>query len=213
TYCHFFIDIDDATGKVNDFRVLDAVHDGGWTPFFKLRRWPLTGLSLDGDILFNWKPAQGEASPLSLVNTLARHKNSVLTGQGSGETVLVNALIKFRAGSHTNSVGINNVGAPFHVPWVWCETLLTFAGGKLKLYGQGTVFPSHAWYLDDGQVATVAQVGDSSFPLSWTKIICLNPTLQVVPDPMCIEVPSTPSIVVSSLKIFPVLSAGVPAKP
>jgi hypothetical protein len=61
------------------------------------------------------------------------------------ETVLVNAVIKFRAGQHTDSIGIQNVGSPFHVPWVWCELLRTHRFGTFTLYGRGSVFPSHAW--------------------------------------------------------------------
>jgi hypothetical protein len=211
TYCKFYLDIDDATGTINEFRVLDAVHDGGWTPFFKLRHWPLSIMSIDKDILFNWKPAQGEASSLSLVNTQARHKCTTIKGVSPAETVLVNALIKFRAGSHTDDVGVDVVGCPFHVPWVWCETLLTFASGKLKLYGVGSLFPSHAWYLDDNQVKTTQQLADDTFPLSWTKTIALNPSLQMIPDPLYVTVPTGPTIVLSALKIYPILSAGAPA--
>jgi hypothetical protein len=213
TYCKFSVDLDDATGRINSFRVLDAVHDPGWTPFFKLRHWPASTMSIDTEILFGWKAYQGEASSNSLVNTQARHANSVFAKTGTDETVLVNALIKFRAGKHTDDIGVDTVECPFHVPWVWCETLLTYSPSakKLKLYGKGSIFPSHAWYLDDSQLGTVPEASDSTFPISFTKTVALNPSLQVIPDPMWVTVPTGPTIVVSSLNVYPVLCSGAPA--
>ena len=169
----------------------------------------MSGAKLKFDIWMSWKAWPGEASPLSLVNTQARHKSTTITGVPANETVLVNALVKFRAGSHTDATGVStDVGCPFHVPWVWCETLLTFTKGNLKLYGRGSIFPTHIWYLDDAQKLKQPQVGDTSFPLTYTKKVSLWPLA-----PTSIAVPTMPTIVVRNLQIYPVLSAGAPAVP
>jgi hypothetical protein len=146
TYCHISFDADDTTHAISNFKVHDAVHDPGWTPPFKMRNWPMTALSFDMNIYSNQWHA-GEASPVSVVNTQARHKCSALASSGAGETVLVNGLIKFRAGKHTDDIGVNSVKSPFHVPWVWCEMLVTYDKGKIKLYGQCSFFWSLCCYL------------------------------------------------------------------
>ncbi len=206
TYCHISFDADDATGEVSGFKVHDAVHDGGWTPPFSMRNWPGTALALDPDILSNqWY--QGEASPLSVVNTQARHKNSAIKSVPADETVLINGLIKFRAGKHTDDIGVKKVKSPFHVPWVWCEVLVTLAKGKVKLYGVGSMFPSHAWYLNGTQVKTVAEVSDKTFPL---QLACMTfpPVLTSSPTTACLP---TNQIMAPSLNLYKVLSAGASA--
>jgi hypothetical protein len=164
-YCHFTADIDLATNVIKSFTVVDAVHDGGWTPPFDRSKFPLTRLKPDKN-MSDPNFYQGEASPLSLINTQARHKNSVLTGIGVGEVVLVNGLIKFRAGKHTDDIGVKDVGCPFHVPWVWSEFLLTYKDSKFTLTGNGSIFPSHAWYFKGKCVNTQEQVTDKVFPKS-----------------------------------------------
>jgi len=207
TYCHFTVDIGSASGKVFNFSVLDAFHDPGWTPPFRMSEYPLTAFSFDGDIYSN-KWHQGEASPISVVYTQKRHENSVLSA-GAGETVLVNALIKFRAGKHTDDVGINSVGSPFHVPWVWQETLVTYnpAEAKIKLYGRGSVFPSHAWYLQGTRVSRVAEVSDKSFPM---KPACVSGPNWAAPFAPKVCVP-TNEIAYQQLKLYKVLSVGASA--
>lgn len=204
TYCHIRITADDASNKITKFEVLDAVHDPGWTPPFRQRKYPTSLLIPDKDIWsFEWHP--GEASPVTLVNTQALHANTTLAAQvGTGETVLVDSLIKFRAGSHTDDVGLK-IGSPHHVPWVWCETLLTYANGNLKLYGGGSIFPTHTWYLDGKRVLTRAQVADTSFPRAQLAIPFSPGAFGTinVPRPLTID----PRL----LNLYPVLSAGAPA--
>jgi hypothetical protein len=53
------------------------------------------------------------------------------------ETVLVIALIKFRAGKNADEIGTKSVSSPFHVPWEWCEFVLTYGRGEFEMYGQG----------------------------------------------------------------------------
>jgi hypothetical protein len=201
TYCRLQVEIDDKTDKFVDFKVLDATHDGGWTPPFKMSKWPSTALSFDKDI-YSSNYYAGEASPISLVNGRARHKNTAISGVAASEVVLVNSLIKFRAGSHTDNIGTKTVGAPFHVPWVWCEVLLTYTKGALKVYGRGSVFPSHAWYLDGKRVFVQNEIGDATFPKKSTPSFwgTVGDNLGVAGE---IDVPK--------LTLYPVLSAGAPA--
>ncbi len=205
TYCHFHVEIDDRTGQVTSFRVADAFSDGGWTPPFRIRQWPSTIFSFDMSIYdTNWY--RGESSPLSFVRRQARHPNTAISSVSGDETVLVNSLIKFRAGQHTDDVGIKKVGAPFHVPWVWCEMVLTHVGGQFKAYGRGSIFPSHAWYLDGRRIQTQGQVADTSFPVTMHHY---PPRHIPVPVPR-ISIPSL-TIATGALRIYPVLSKGAPA--
>ena len=130
-----------------------------------------------------------EASPVSSICLGARHPNSVLRGSGRGEAVIANGLIRFRAGPHTDQVGMEDANAQYHVPWVWVEILLTSIGrGQVRLYGASSQFPTVAWYLDDKRVgAPHAQTTDASFTFDWMN-----------------------NIVTGSLRIWPVLQAGAP---
>jgi hypothetical protein len=201
TYCHLRFELE--TGRISNFQVLDAVHDPGWTPPYSHWTFPTTTI-----IPETWKSssyAQGESSPLSLVNTQARHKHSAIVDVAAKETVLVNSMIKFRAGDHTDKVGVEDVGCPYHVPWVWCEMLLTYSDGMLRIYGRGSRFPSHAWYLDGQRVQMVKQVGDSSFPFRrWSPVI--PPRFGTG-----YRAGVGWEIATEMLQIYPVLAAGKPA--
>jgi hypothetical protein len=127
---------------------------------------------------------------------------------GAGETMLVNGLIKFRAGENTDRIGVHSVGCPFHVPWVWCEMALTWNGSRFRLHGRGSIFPTHHWYLGGRRVASVEQVGDSSFP-SFPATVW-PPAHIPAPVPR-ISIPRPLTINVNALQLYPVLSKGAPA--
>ena len=131
-----------------------------------------------------------ESSPLSEIRLGGRHPNSVLSAQGQGEAVIANGLIRFRAGPHTDAIGVSDAKAQYHVPWVWVEFLLTVTGpGQVRLRGASSQFPTVAWYLDDKRVgAPHAQTTDASFTFDWMN-----------------------RIKVTSLRIWPVLQAGAPS--
>ena len=123
----------------------------------------------DKDTLANLKDPKtypGERSPLSAVHLDRLHQNSVFPAVPHGERLIADGLIRFRAGTHTDGVGMSDAHAQFHVPWVWAEFLLTSLGnGRVRLRGAGSIFPTIAWYLDDQQAAPPhKQVGDSSWP-------------------------------------------------
>jgi hypothetical protein len=206
-YCHLRLTIDDQSRRITRVEVLDAVHDPGWTPAFRVRDYPLAGLRFWDTDIWSFTAHAGEASPISVVRTEARHPNSAITTVPANETVLVDGIIKFRAGANTDRVGIESVGCPYHVPWVWCETVLTYDGSRFKLYGVGSIFPTHCWYVDGTQVASKAQVGDSSFPSA--SLVVPSPSMPV-PGPR-LEIPQPLTINVTALNLYPVLSKGAPA--
>jgi hypothetical protein len=206
---------DDRSGAVTACDLLQSVIDPGWTPPFRIFRYPSIATLgwIDGWDSFKqvWGTSYyaGESSPLSSCKIQGRHRNSTIDSVPNAETVLLNALIKFRAGEHTDQVGIKTAEAPFHVPWVWCETLLTYGNGRVKVYGRGSVFPSHAWYLDGKQVTTNAQIADTSFPSKQVEILAPPPSIPwfgprlTVPDVLTIDV--------EALRIYPVLRRGAAA--
>ena len=154
--------------KVAKVELAHQILDPGWTPPFRTDEFPTTKALFDPDINSRTWYA-GEMSPLSAVTIQKRHPNTALTIPAD-EIVIANGLIKFRAGSHTDKIGVGKVGCPFHVPWVWCETALTYDGDHFKIYGRGSQFPSHAWYQSGKQLMSTDQVGDSSFPTSGLTI-------------------------------------------
>jgi hypothetical protein len=67
------------------------------------------------------------------------------------QKILGSVMIKFRAGIPGDYIGIMALGSPNHVPWVWCEWMLTYGNGKLYLYCAGSSFPSHRFYINGKQ--------------------------------------------------------------
>jgi hypothetical protein len=69
-----------------------------------------------------------------------------------GEVILGHSMIKFRAGTQGDYIGVVGMGTPNHVPWVWCESILTYKDNAgLVIYGAGSAFPCHAFYVGDEQ--------------------------------------------------------------
>jgi hypothetical protein len=205
-YSKFSFTTDDRSGAITAFSDIQSWQDPGYTPPFSQTSFPLTFLAPDRAVWsFAWYA--GEMSPLSKVCQKARHPNSIITGVPAGETVLVNALIKFRAGKHTDDVGINNVGCPFHVPWVYNEVLITVANGQLKLYGRASKFPSHRWYVNGKSVAQNTQIADTSFP----KKPLIPISVPRIPGMPFATATNPLAINETAMLLYPALSAGAPA--
>jgi hypothetical protein len=130
----------------------------------------------------------GEKSSVSTI-VPGLHPNNVIT-LDMNERALVSGLIKYRAGNHTDTIGIHEVNSPFHVPWVWNEFVLSYADGQYKLHLAATTFPTTYWYLNNNLVWKMGQVVDRSIPR---------------------RAPLSP-ISVEKMLIYPVLSAGAPAQ-
>lgn len=211
-YCHVGVAVDDKTQAVTKVVPIANFTDPGYTPPFSLKKFPSAGI---GSVFDGWQALKstwsfsyhaGELSAVSSVVTGGRHPNSTIIGVPTTEIVLANMMVKFRAGAITDSLGVGSIGCPYHVPWVWCETVATYAGGMVKLYGRGSIFPTHAWYVDGRQMMTQARVGDSFFPkvpLPGATAGAYGPFSGRALNPFKISVPS--------LALFPVLSKGAPA--
>lgn len=129
--------------------------DPGWTPPFDKGKLPLVA-RLKTPPAKALEQHRGESSALSTVSSGKQLPISSLRVPMKA-TVVGNMLIKFRAGEATNDLGRTEAHSPFHVPWVWCETLLVRAGNRLTLLACGSSFPSHAWYVNGRQVAMTLQ--------------------------------------------------------
>jgi hypothetical protein len=153
-----YVEIDPATDRVIECRLTDEVLDPGWTPPFDRAKVPI------GDAMALAVPAMrdpnyypGELSPVSKIYKRKRHPNSVIT-VSKDEQLVADGLIKFRAGAHTDEVGIRDAGSPFHVPWMWNEIVVTYTGqGKFYVHTRGAIFPSHSWYVCGEYVGTTPQ--------------------------------------------------------
>lgn len=90
----------------------------------------------------------------------------------------------------------------------------------LTFYGTGSIFPSHAWYLDGRRVFSQAQVSDKSFP-TYSVTVPLDDTLVLLSPYESIRrsAPQLPGslstdsnrIVTHSLNLYPVLAKGAPS--
>lgn len=138
----------------SDGAVSNEIIDPGYTPPIDKQKLP--ALVQLGPIPDDPNFYAGESSGLSGIVIGKLHTASTLSVP-SGHEVLASALIKFRAGAHTNSVGIKDAGSPYHVPWVWCEHALIKQDDEIRLIANGSRFPSHAWYVDGKLVGSLIQ--------------------------------------------------------
>jgi hypothetical protein len=127
----------------------------------------------------------------------ARHPNSVLPYYG-GETVLADGLIRFRAGAHTDGIGVRTAHSPFHVPWVWNEFALIFLNGEYYLRVAASTFPTVRWYVNGQSVHEQPEASDASFPGTFNLSISIPTGLRIA------------DIDVQRMNIYPVLATGAP---
>jgi hypothetical protein len=137
-------------------RVTTPILDAGFTPPFDKTTIPAIerkAVPIPDDKTFY----AGELSPVSSIVIGRLHPSSTLSIP-RGSDVKMSALIKFRAGEHTDALGISkDVKSPVHVPWVWCEYALAWSAARYILICNGSVFPSHAWYVNGQQVGKSLQ--------------------------------------------------------
>jgi|GEM_PF-3573335 len=133
--------------------VSNSFLDSGYTPPVDKTKLPLYIKSfVPGGTTFY----PGQASAISGVLQGSLHPASTLSVP-AGYNVLASVMIKFRAGPHTNKVGISLAKSPYHVPWVWCEHALIKQGDRLALIANGSRFPSHAWYVNGESIGSLIQ--------------------------------------------------------
>jgi len=160
-WCQLQVDVDRATDRITQCQLTNEVLDPGWTPPFDIGKFkdklPLELLKAVAPPMQVKEPQPGELSPISKIYTRQQHPNSP-TRLPPNEQVVADGLIKFRAGKHTDEVGIRFAGSPFHVPWAWSALAVTYAGKReFHVYTRGAIFPSHRWYVAGVPVRTSLQ--------------------------------------------------------
>jgi hypothetical protein len=180
----------DTGTAIQSLAMRDDFLDPGWTPPFDRSISLLTRVYAPDPSMADPSFYEGELGRGSSISIGARHPNSLISADAVQGPVVVNALIFFRAGAHTDNIGITSVRAPFHVPWVYCEFLVFVAGDGFRMLCTGSSFPSHFFYVDGNLVDFIGEATDSSFPTSWRH-------------PLTIET--------SRLNLYPILAAGAPA--
>jgi len=140
---------------------IEPIIDPGYTPPFDKSALDTRILEyipefLLPDSLNDQKFYRGESSPISRIQSTRLHQSSSLSVSESSQ-ILASSLIKFRAGEHTDKIGIEDAGSPVHVPWVWCESALVREGSRYYLVMNGSAFPSHAWYVNGEQICKKLQ--------------------------------------------------------
>lgn len=133
----------------------DPLFDPGWTPPFDKAKLPWAARAKSPPVKA-LVPHAGERSPQSCA-TLGALPSLSTFKLAANTPALAHMMIKFRAGEATNKLGLEEAHSPFHVPWVWCETALARVHGRLKLLCRGSLFPSHAWYVNGKRVAMTLQ--------------------------------------------------------
>lgn len=187
------VEIDEHTHRLIRVSCKEPLISRGWTPPFKASRLGSTAMNLMANVNDSMKDPKaypGETSSISRIVCMARHPNTSIPDTPPLHAVVANAIVKFRAGDHTDAIGIEEAQSPYHVPWVWSELLLTYLNGRFHLSGLGSAFPTHSWYVQGQRVLNHAELSDSSFPT---------------------EGFTGRTIVTKSLKLYAALSAGAPA--
>lgn len=180
TFCRLRIDI---SGVTNTAVVtsISSFAASGFTPPFSIQKLKDNGVefrvgdetvveALIPDIM-SANYLEGELSPLSSIQIGARHPNTAIDNVPANQQVICNGLVKIRANSEEDAEGVKtdaaSPGVPYHVPWVWCEILVTYDTSQrtFNLFGRGSLFPSHSWFANGNRLAVVQQSLDTSFPV------------------------------------------------
>ena len=174
----------DNTGQVH------SCQDPGWTPPIDQGKFLALGLAgLWSANVNDRNYYRAEISPISSI-VYSIHPNNVISFE-DGETVLVSSVMKFRAGQHTDNIGVSSeVGSPFHVPWLWNEFALSYYKDQYLLHISAAKFPTTYWYINGQLQRSMPQVFDTTFPK---------------------RAGFSSPIDVNKLQIYPVLSAGAPS--
>jgi hypothetical protein len=189
TFAEFEVEISD-DDKITSVTVIDSILDPGWTPPFDRTITLLTRVYVPDPSMADTSFYAGELGLGSSVLPGIHHCNSTISVKPPQENLVGSALIYFRAGKHTDDIGVDVVKCPYHVPWVWCEWLVTYKAGKFTMYGTGSIFPTHTFYAQGKIFAQQDEPTDSHFTKS-------------LRHPLTIDT--------SALRVYPVLAAGAPA--
>lgn len=189
TFADLTVETSDDGKDVVDVKMASSILDPGFTPPFDRTITILTRVYVPEPSMKDPGYHPGELGDASGITLGGRHPNSTLGASVAGK-VVANAVILFRAGRITDDVGVDVVKCPYHVPWVWCEWLLTYAAGRFAVLGTGSLFPTHTFYAQGASYGQQDEPTDSRFMRSWRH-------------PLTIDT--------STLRVYPVLTVGAPA--
>jgi hypothetical protein len=190
TYAELEIETSDDSTKVQAVKVIDSILDPGWTPPFDRSITLLTRFYVPEASMADTAYYAGELGAGSSIVPRRQHRNSALGMTVAPDNLVASGLIFFRAGKHTDDIGVNVVKCPYHVPWVWCEWLVTYKAGKFTVYGTGSLFPTHTFYAESARFGQQDEPTDAAFAKSWRH-------------PLTIDT--------SALRVYPALTVGAPA--
>ena len=190
TYAELEVETSDDKSKVLSVSVIDPILDPGWTPPFNRKITLLTRVYVPDASMSDPAFYAGELGLGSSILPRMQHRNSTFSMKVPQDNLVASALIFFRAGKHTDDIGVKVVKCPYHVPWVWCEWLVTYNAGKFTMYGTGSIFPTHTFYAQGASFAQQDEPTDSRLTTSWPHLL---------------------TITTSALRVYPVLATGAPA--
>ena len=217
-FCSLEVVVNEKTNQIASIQIKSKIADGGFTPPVDIVAEPEFGfpvllepLEVKRSILDRGSYA-GETSSVSSMGVKV-HPNSAIAGL-KNQSLICDDLIKFRAGAHTDSVG-KLIGSPYHVPWVWCETALSFSHGQFTLHGRGSIFPSHAWYVNGHKVMHQYQIADNSIQFDDDQCfgnLRTAPSKGLNSTQLCIPAKGikVAKIRTTALNIYPAISTGAP---
>ena len=193
TYAELVVETSDDGKSIVSVSASNTFCDPGWTPPFDRTITLLTRVYVPEPSMKDPDFHAGELGNASAIVLRSRHPNSTITASLPAANIVANGLILFRAGNKTDDIGVNVVKCPFHVPWVWCEWLLTYESGQFSAYGTGSVFPTHTFYVNGKSYGQQDEPTDARFlRSSWRH-------------PLTIDT--------AALRVYPVLTTGAPANP
>ncbi len=190
TFADLTVETSDDGKELADVKMASSILDPGWTPPFDRGITLMTRIYVPEPSMKDPAFHAGELGGASAIVLRARHPNSTIRMSVPAGAVVANAVILFRAGAITDGIGVDVVKCPYHVPWVWCEWLLTYAAGKFAMFGTGSVFPTHTFYAQGIGFGQQDEPTDAQFMRSWRH-------------PLTIDT--------SALRVYPVLTVGAPA--
>jgi hypothetical protein len=190
TYADLTVETSDDGKSVTGVTLDSSILDPGYTPPFDRSITLLTRVYVPEASMKDPAFHPGELGGASAVVLRRRHPNSTIGLSVPTANIVANALIMFRAGPVTDGIGVTTVKCPYHVPWVWCEWLLTYDAGKFAVFGTGSTFPTHTFYAQGSSYGQQDEPTDAAFVRSWRH-------------PLTIDT--------STLRVYPVLTVGAPA--
>jgi hypothetical protein len=190
TFAELEVETSDDKSKVLAASVVESILDPGWTPPFDRTITLLTRVYVPEPSMADPAFYAGELGLGSSILPRIQHRNSTFAMKVAQDELVASGLILFRAGKHTDDIGVKTVKCPYHVPWVWCEWLVTHKAGKFTVYGTGSVFPTHTFYAQGACFGQQDEPTDARFTRSWRH-------------PLTIDT--------SALRVYPVLTTGAPA--